>query len=72
MATEYATQKEAETALRPMLTDEFFATIVFAARTVGWSVDLSEVCDFIDRCCDIAERPRLEEIVGFEYTDDDK
>jgi hypothetical protein len=67
-------RKDAEDALRPLLTDEFFSTLVLAARTIGWGVDLIEVNNFIEHCYTIADKEfsRASPIVpeGFDYTDD--
>ena len=43
--------------LKPMLTDEFLATLVEAARTVGNSGDSVAIREFVDDLFDIAGRP---------------
>ncbi|NRF65706.1 hypothetical protein HLB44_01780 [Aquincola sp. S2] len=53
----YATQKAADAALEPVLTDEFLAILVRAARTVGWECDHVATCDFVRKAFGIAAKP---------------
>lgn len=59
-----------EIAFRPRLTDEFLATLIEAARIVGWGVDLVEVHSFIRELHTIAgrEMPPDEELIPYELT----
>lgn len=53
---------EAEARMKPMLTDEVLATMLEAARVVGWGVDFIESAEFVRACYTIAgkERPVFE------------
>jgi len=46
--------KEAEEALKPMLTDEFLETLKQSVKTCGWSVDHVESSAFVCWCFDLA------------------
>lgn len=65
------TRKEAKDRLRPLLTNEFFASLDLAARTIGWGADLVEINDFIEQCANIAGIPHPPTIDAFQYTDEE-
>jgi len=46
-----------EAALRPLLTDEFLATLAEAARTVGWLIDHVETVNFVQHLHALAGKP---------------
>lgn len=43
-----------EAQLRPLLTDEFLETLVFAVRVIGWGVDMVETRSFADELFQLA------------------
>lgn len=54
----YRTQTEImEGDLRPLLTDEFLATLTQAVKTCGWTVDHCESSKFVRWCHQIADKP---------------
>ncbi len=66
------TRQQQEDELRPLLTDGFFETLVLVARTIGWSVDHSEMNLFIRTCWeDIGGRSPddLPEIAPFVFSE---
>lgn len=56
-----------EELLKPLLTDEFLETLLVAARTCGWSVDLIEISSFVGWCYELAGK---DEPDTQEYLDD--
>lgn len=61
MATYDENARAAEEKLKPLITDEFLATLAVAVRTCGWSVDHVESESFARWCFDVAgkEAPDL-------------
>lgn len=49
-------------ALKPLLTTEFLATLIEAAKTTAWDDDFAEVSNFVKRCHEISgvECPSLD------------
>jgi hypothetical protein len=64
---QHATQDAADSALKPALTDEFLATLVRTARTVGWGCDHVATCDFVRKAFWIAAKaePRPDDLEPF-------
>lgn len=58
---------EFEVELKPLLTDEFLATLIKAAKTCGWSVDHIETIHFVIECFDMAgkESPDHNDLAPF-------
>ena len=52
----YEKEAAAEATLKPLLTDEFLAALVLAAKTHGWSGDYTEVIWFVEWCFSIADK----------------
>ena len=50
-------QDEHERALSLLLTPDFLATLIEAARTYGWSGDYVEVGQFVEWCLETAGQP---------------
>ena len=65
------TNKEAEKALKPLLTKEFLQVLVFALETEGHSTDFCETTSFVDNCFHIAgiEAPS-EYVANDDYSDE--
>ena len=58
----------AEARLKPLLTDEFLATLALAVRACGWSVDHVESTSFVEWCFDVAEKDRPD-LSAFKHAD---
>ena len=48
--------KRLDAELKLLLTDDFLATLIIAAKTIGWLVDFTEVQSFVRECFCIAEK----------------
>ena len=49
------------------ITDEFLDTLIETAKTVGWTFDYCEICDFIRKCYAIADKKCPEERIVDPY-----